>query len=81
MRKLVESFEFGLFFWQILIFILLIILLRKFAWKPILTAVNDREDGIRDALLSAERARQEMQSLNADNQRILQEARAEAMVF
>ncbi|NMH28360.1 F0F1 ATP synthase subunit B [Flavobacterium silvaticum] len=77
MRKLIESFEFGLFFWQVLIFIGLIILLRKFAWKPILTAVNDREDGIRDALLSAEKARQEMQSLQADNQRILQEARAE----
>jgi F-type H+-transporting ATPase subunit b len=52
-------------------------LLKKFAWKPILDAVNTREEGIRDALLSAENARAEMQNLQADNQRILQEARME----
>lgn len=77
MEKLINDFSFGLFFWQTLIFIGLIILLRKFAWKPILTAVNDREEGIRSALLSAENARKEMQNLQADNQRILQEARME----
>lgn len=77
MEKLINSFEFGLFFWQVLIFVGLIFLLRKFAWKPILTAVNDREEGIKNALLSAENARNEMQALQADNQRILQEARME----
>jgi|SRR5690606_37834645 F-type H+-transporting ATPase subunit b len=77
MEKLINSFEFGLFFWHSLIFIGLVFLLRKFAWKPILTAVNDREEGIRSALLSAENARNEMQALQADNQRILQEARME----
>ena len=77
MEKLVNDFSFGLFFWQLLIFIGLIILLKKFAWKPILDAVNDREEGIRTALLSAENARKEMQNLQADNQRILQEARME----
>ncbi|KRB54779.1 F0F1 ATP synthase subunit B [Flavobacterium sp. Root186] len=77
MEKLINQFEFGLFFWQILIFVGLIFLLKKFAWKPILDAVNDREQGIKDALLSAENARQEMQNLQADNQRILNEARAE----
>jgi F-type H+-transporting ATPase subunit b len=77
MDKLINQFEFGLFFWQILIFVGLILLLKKFAWKPILDAVNDREQGIKDALLSAENARQEMQNLQADNQRILNEARAE----
>lgn len=77
MDKLINQFEFGLFFWQILIFVGLIFLLKKFAWKPILDAVNDREQGIKDALLSAENARQEMQNLQADNQRILNEARAE----
>jgi len=77
MEKLISDFSFGLFFWQLLIFILLIFLLRKFAWKPILDAVNEREDGIRTALLSAEQARSEMQNLQADNQRILQEARME----
>lgn len=77
MDKLINQFEFGLFFWQVLIFIGLIFLLKKFAWKPILDAVNTREEGIKNALLSAEQARNEMQSLQADNQRILQEARME----
>jgi F-type H+-transporting ATPase subunit b len=77
MEKLINQFEFGLFFWQIIIFVGLILLLKKFAWKPILDAVNQREQGIKDALLSAENARQEMQNLQADNQRILNEARAE----
>lgn len=77
MEKLINDFSFGLFFWQMLIFIGLIFLLKKFAWKPILDAVNEREEGIRNALLSAEKARNEMQNLQADNQRILQEARME----
>jgi len=77
MEKLVNDFSFGLFFWQLLIFIGLILLLKKFAWKPILDSVNEREEGIKSALLSAENARNEMQNLQADNQRILQEARME----
>jgi F-type H+-transporting ATPase subunit b len=77
MDKLINQFEFGLFIWQIVIFVGLILLLKKFAWKPILDAVNDREEGIKNALLSAENARKEMQNLHADNQRILQEARME----
>ncbi len=77
MDKLIDDFSYGLFFWQMLIFIGLIFLLRAFAWKPILNAVNEREEGIRNALLSAQQARNEMQNLQADNQRILQEARME----
>lgn len=77
MDKLINQFEFGLFFWQILLFVGLIFVMKKFAWKPILDAVNDREEGIKNALLSAENARKEMQNLQADNQRILQEARLE----
>jgi F-type H+-transporting ATPase subunit b len=77
MDKLISDFSFGLFFWQLFIFIGLIFLLKKFAWKPILDAVNEREEGIRTALLSAENAKKEMQNLQADNQRILQEARME----
>ena len=77
MEKLINQFEFGLFFWQVLIFVGLILLLKKFAWKPILDAVNEREDGIKNALLSAENAKKEMLDLQADNQRILQEARLE----
>jgi F-type H+-transporting ATPase subunit b len=77
MEKLWEDFGFGLFFWQLIIFVGLIFLLKKFAWKPILDSVNEREEGIKNALLSAENAKKEMQNLQADNQRILQEARLE----
>ena len=69
--------EFGLVFWTAITFLFLLIILRKFAWKPILGAVSDREEGIKDALASAENARKEMQNLTADNERILQEARGE----
>ncbi|MDB4228994.1 F0F1 ATP synthase subunit B [Flavobacteriaceae bacterium] len=77
MEKLIGEFSLGLFFWQSLIFIGLLFMLRKFAWKPILDAVNDRETSIKDALASAEAARDEMKNLQSDNQRILKEARAE----
>ena len=77
MEKLINDFSFGLFIWQVVIFVGLIFLLKKFAWKPILDAVNEREQGIKNALESAENARNEMQNLQVDNQRILQEARAE----
>ena len=77
MEKLIGEFSLGLFFWQSLIFIGLFFLLKKFAWKPILDAVNERETSIKDALASAEAARNEMESLQSDNQRILKEARAE----
>ncbi|WP_339696604.1 F0F1 ATP synthase subunit B [uncultured Marixanthomonas sp.] len=77
MEKLLEQFSFGLFFWQILIFVALILLLRKFAWGPILNAVNDREEGIKNALDSAEKAKLEMANLKADNEKLLQEARNE----
>lgn len=77
MEKLINDFSFGLFIWQTIIFVGLIFLLKKFAWKPILDAVNEREEGIKNALLSAENAKKEMQNLQADNQRILQEARIE----
>ena len=75
MDKLLNDFSFGLFVWQTLLFLLLLFLLRKFAWKPILNAVKEREEGIQEALKSAENARKEMQNLTADNERILKEAR------
>lgn len=77
MEKLIGEFSLGLFFWQSLIFLGLLFMLKKFAWKPILDAVNDRETSIKDALASAEAARDEMKNLQSDNQRILREARAE----
>ncbi|MGJ5642970.1 F0F1 ATP synthase subunit B [Formosa sp. S-31] len=67
----------SLVFWTTVIFIVFFILLRKFAWKPILGAVKGREDSINKALLSAEEARNEIVNLKADNERILNEARAE----
>ena len=63
-----------MFFWQAILFIALILLLKKFAWKPILKSVNDREEGIKNALESAEKARKEMENLQADNQKLLKEA-------
>ena len=77
MEKLISEFSLGLFIWQSLIFIGLLFLLRKYAWGPILNAVNERETSIKDALASAEAARSEMENLQSDNQRIVKEARAE----
>ena len=77
MEKLISEFSVGLFFWQSLIFVGLIFLLRKYAWGPILRAVDERETSIKDALASAVAARKEMETLQSDNQRILKEARIE----
>ncbi len=64
-------------FGMLVIFIGLIFLLKKFAWKPILDAVNEREEGIKNALLSAENAKKEMQNLQSSNEKLVAEARAE----
>jgi F-type H+-transporting ATPase subunit b len=77
MDKLINDFSLGLFFWHSIIFVGLIFLLKKFAWKPILDAVNEREEGIKQALLSAKNAKQEMQNLKSDNEKLIAEARLE----
>jgi len=77
MEKLISEFSVGLFFWQSMLFIALIFLLRKFAWKPILTAVNEREEKIESALKAAEEAEKRMQALNAQNEELLKKAREE----
>ena len=77
MEKLINEFSFGLFFWQLFIFIGLVLLLRKFAWKPILDTVNERETSIKNAINSAEEAKKEMASIQEDNQKVLKEALAE----
>ncbi len=69
--------ELGLMFWTTLLFLLLLFILKKFAWSPILSMLKEREEGIATALQSAEKARAEMALLNADNQRILNEAKEE----
>ena len=77
MEQLLENFSLDLFVKQTVLFIILIILMVKFAWKPILKSLNDREEGIKDALDSAEKAKLEMENLQADNQKLIKEARAE----
>ena len=67
----------GLLFWTLISFAILFFVLKKFAWKPIVGTVNDREQSIKDALASAEKARLEMENLTGDNERILKEARVE----
>lgn len=67
----------GLIVWTTIVFILLLVILAKFAWKPILTAIKTREQGITDALASADRALNEVRELKSNNERLLAEGRAE----
>ena len=68
---------FGLIFWMCISFGIIIFILKKFAWTPILTMLTERETSIQNALDSAERAKEEMKALQSNNERILTEARAE----
>ncbi len=77
MEKLVSEFSVGLFFWQTLLFLILLFLLKKFAWKPILDAVNEREGKIQGALDSAKEAEEKMAALTSQNESLLKEARIE----
>jgi len=77
MEKLISEFSVGLFFWQLVIFVSLLFLLRKFAWKPILNAVEERETKITDALDLAEKTKQEMTQLKAQNEELIKQARQE----
>ena len=67
----------GLIFWTTLFFLILLFILGKFAWPAILTAIRARNESIKQALDSAEKAKEEMAKLQADNQKILAEAKAE----
>ena len=73
--------EIGLIFWTTVVFSLLLVVLKKYAWKPILSAVDERNKSIEDALKAADKAKEEMLSLNADNERILMEAKKERDVL
>ncbi len=68
---------FGLIIWQFLVFVALLIILGKFAWKPILKGVKDRESAIEDALAAADKAKEEMKNLQAGNAKLIEEARKE----
>ncbi len=69
--------DFGLLFWTGLVFCLLLFLLAKFAWKPILNAVNEREQKIAESLELAVKTKAEMQLLHSENEKFMKEARAE----
>ena len=75
------TFDPGLIIWTTIIFTLLLIVLKKFAWKPILSAVDERNKSIEGALKAADKAKEEMALLNTDNERILSEARIERDVL
>ena len=75
--ELINQFQSGLFIIQSIIFIALLFLLGKFAWKPILNSINERESNIMDALNQAQLAKEEMAQLKSDNERIIREAKAE----
>lgn len=69
--------EIGLVFWTTISFAILFFLLAKFAWKPIMAAIDTRERSIEDALLKAEAAKDEMSRLTNENEELLKQARAE----
>ncbi|NQU86140.1 MAG: F0F1 ATP synthase subunit B [Mariniphaga sp.] len=67
----------GTIFWMVIIFGIVLLILRKFAWKPILNLLKEREESIANALNAADRAREEVEGLKADNEKIIREARRE----
>ncbi|MDP3930283.1 MAG: F0F1 ATP synthase subunit B [Bacteroidota bacterium] len=71
----------GLIFWMTITFSIVLFILSKFAWKPILNSIREREDSINNALNAAEEARKQMSALQADNEKLLNQARAEREVM
>lgn len=67
----------GLFFISLLIFIIVFLILKKFAWKPILSTLKEREDSITDSIATAERVKEEMAQMKAEHEHVLAEAKAE----
>ena len=68
----------GLFVWTILTFLLLVFVLAKFAWKPLLKMLQDREDMVRSSIEDAEKAKSELERLNEESEAIMAKARSEA---
>jgi len=69
--------DFGLFFWTLIILSIIFFMLRKFAWKPILQSISDRENFITDSLNAAEKAKQDISAMKSENEKLLAEARLE----
>ena len=77
MDQLLNDFSPGLFIIQTVLRLVVTFLMIKFAWKPILSALEERESGIQDALNAAQKAKEQVEAMNSDNDRLLKEARAE----
>jgi len=69
--------DIGLVFWHTISFLILLFLLAKFAWKPVLKSIGERERSIESALDAADKAKQEMARLTVENEQLLKDARAE----
>ncbi len=73
--------DLGLFFWNLLAFVIVFFILKKFAWKPILSSLKERETGIADSLAQAEKVRAEMAELKSENEALLVQAREERAIM
>jgi F-type H+-transporting ATPase subunit b len=69
--------EFGLVFWMTVSFLIVVFILRKFAWGPILSSLKERETSIEDALNAAKKAKDEVANMKAENEQLLKQARNE----
>lgn len=69
--------EFGLFFWTLVVFLVVAFILKKFAWKPILSALSEREAGIAESIATADKVKKEMAQLKNENEQLMQQAREE----
>jgi F-type H+-transporting ATPase subunit b len=69
--------DFGLFFWTLLCFLIVLFILKKFAWGPIVKTLHERESGIADSIAAAEKVKEEMKQMQAQNETLLIQAREE----
>jgi len=77
MEQLLNDFSPGLFIMQSVLMLAVIFLMIKFAWKPIISALDEREEGIKNALEAAEKAKQEMESISSSTENLFNQAREE----
>jgi F-type H+-transporting ATPase subunit b len=77
MEQLLNDFSPGLFIMQSVLMLAVIFLMVKFAWKPIVSALDEREEGIKNALEAAEKAKQEMENISSSNEKLFNQAREE----
>ncbi len=73
--------ELGLFFWTLIAFLSVLFILGKFAWKPIISSLNEREKGIADSIATADRIKEEMAQFKSENEKLMTQAREERSVM